>query len=410
MNDIHFENAFPSVPAVVHLQLEKALEEKNMNLNKAKRPVAVLILVLVLLLGLMGIAYAATRGGILDFAKEHGEMAEPAYLIDDLEKSAYSLKDPRFRYDRTRGYVWATSDSKLVKVELEELLFEKGWLYAAMTVTPCQPKTMVIGTDLEIKDAETGKVQLHLLGGLTDITEPGSMKAYVAEGEETGLLSVYEYARQKGFEQVIRVAVSREMKYADYELMEDGSMRMIVQMKTVSQEKAEFTEHIRMVNLLLTAVQYDEKGRMPEEYEKHEMVEVQFVGPEYVDHRIKASISEDSHYLKGFRITMDQVIMVPVSETEMSIILRIREDRYGQDLRNMKGPVAMILSETGEVLYEYALEWEKIDRDALLYYEEGVQFRITMPREGLSDDRITIRLHNAQNRKIVYDNYTYTLK
>lgn len=408
MNDFYFENAFSAVPDAVHRRLEKALEEKSMKLNKAKKSVAVLVLALALLLGLMGIAYAAAQSGILNFAKEHGEKAEPAYLIDELEKSAYNLKDPRFRYDRSKGYMWAMSESELVNVELEELLFEEGWLYAAMTVTPCQPKTMVIGTDLVMEREGTGTAQLHLLGGLTDITEPGSMKAYVPEGNEAGILSVYEYAQQMGFEKVVRVAVSREMKYADYELREDGSLRMVVQMKEY-REKAEFSEHIRMVSLLLTAVQYDEKGRMPEDYDKHEMVEVQFIGPEFVDARTKVSISEDSHYLKGFHITMDQVIMVPASETEMSIILRIKEDTHGLDLRQLNGPVAMILSETGEVLYEYVLEWENVDQDAMLYYD-GVQFRFTMPREGLADDRITIRLHDAQNRKIVYDKYTYTLK
>ena len=73
MNEFHFENAFPSVPPVVHGRLEKALEEKNMNLNKAKRPVVTLAIVLALLLGLMGMAYAANCTGILDFAKEHKE-------------------------------------------------------------------------------------------------------------------------------------------------------------------------------------------------------------------------------------------------------------------------------------------------------------------------------------------------
>ena len=80
MNEFHFENAFPSVPAAVHLRLEKALEEKNMNLNKAKRPVATLAIVLALLLGLTGMAYAATQTGILE------------YLVGSEEKASEDLK------------------------------------------------------------------------------------------------------------------------------------------------------------------------------------------------------------------------------------------------------------------------------------------------------------------------------
>lgn len=410
MNDIHFENAFPSVPSVVHLRLEKALEEKNMNLNKAKRPVATLAIVLALLLGLMGMAYAANYTGILDFAKEHKEKVEPAYLIDNLEKSEYSMEDPRFVYDSSRGYVWTVSESELVEVELEELLFDEGWMYAVMTVNPRQKNTMVIGTDLKRVDEKTGEVQLHLLGGLDDITEPGSMKKYVPKGDAHSQLSVQEYAQKMGFEQVVRVALSREMKHVDYTLMEEGSLRMIAQMKDPFQKNTEYSEHLRKVSLCLTAVQYDESGRMPMAAEAQEIVNVQFIGPAFVDSRTRKSIPEDSHYLKGFRITMDRVIVVPINDDEVNVILRIKEDRYGQDLRNLKGPIAMIMSETGDALYEYALEWDRIDQEAMLYYEEGVQFRITMPREGLTDDKITIRLHNAQNRKIVYDKYTYTLK
>ena len=41
---------------------------------------------------------------------------------------------------------------------------------------------------------------------------------------------------------------------------------------------------------------------------------------------------------------------------------------------------------------------------------DRMQHNIVMPRAGLQEDRITIRLESWRNRTVVYDEYTYTLE
>lgn len=125
---LDFESAFPAVPAPIHLQLEKALEEKtNMNLQKTKRPAAVLALALALLLGLMGIAYAAVHTGILD------------YLVGGKEKASQELID-------SIQPVAATAEKDNIRIDLTGAVFDGRRLALSFTMENKKPEEMALVT------------------------------------------------------------------------------------------------------------------------------------------------------------------------------------------------------------------------------------------------------------------------
>ena len=127
MKEFHFENAFSSVPPVVHGRLEKALEEKNMNLQRAKRPAAVLAMVLALLLGLMGMAYAATQTGILE------------YLVGNEEKASEDLKG-------SVQPVTSTACGDHIQIDLTGAVYDGDRLALAFTMENTQPENVALVT------------------------------------------------------------------------------------------------------------------------------------------------------------------------------------------------------------------------------------------------------------------------
>ena len=81
MNNNRFDDAFSPVPELVHERFQKALREKNqMKISKTKRSAAVLAVALAIVLALAGVAYAATKLGILD------------YLVGGEDKASDNLK------------------------------------------------------------------------------------------------------------------------------------------------------------------------------------------------------------------------------------------------------------------------------------------------------------------------------
>lgn len=127
MNDFHFENAFPSVPPVVHGRLEKALEEKNMNRQYAKRSSVVLAVVMALLLGLMGLAYAATQTGILD------------YLVGGDENASQALKS-------SVQSVTATATADNIRIDLTGAVYDGDRLALSFAMENQKPEDVALVT------------------------------------------------------------------------------------------------------------------------------------------------------------------------------------------------------------------------------------------------------------------------
>lgn len=71
MNELHFENAFSSVPPVVHARIAGTLKEVK-TMKKAK-PIPALLLAAVLVMLLTGAAYAAVQSGVLAFLFRNSE-------------------------------------------------------------------------------------------------------------------------------------------------------------------------------------------------------------------------------------------------------------------------------------------------------------------------------------------------
>ena len=339
-------------------------------------------------------ALAATRWGILDFAKEHSQQPDANRLVTEMDQGVYRVQNTYVR----------PGESELIEVKLEELLYEDGWLYAAMKVTPKQEKTLVIADEMQETSTQTGEIFLNALGKIQDINEPGSMKLFA---EDTAL-SVKEYANAKGFDHVVRVALGMMIKHAEYRLMEDGSLRMIAQMEYNYNQPEDKPESMVQAWIPMQVLQYDENGKLPDVYEGCEYLDVQAVGPLMVDERTKTSIPEDAHQIEGYRGYIESVSVTPVGEDQVCVVIQLDQQKRHYGVTQMSGPVAVILDESGNKLHECHLY---TDIDSMDYLAgDRVRHSMVMPAVGLEEGRITIRLQSWRNHTIIYDEYTYTLK
>jgi hypothetical protein len=248
---------------------------------------------------------------------------------------------------------------------------------------------------------------LSALGKIQNINEPGSMELFAGENAALAALSVKEYACSKGFDHVVRVALGTFIKHADYELMEDGSLRMIAQMEYNYNHKENSPSSMVNAWIPLQVIQYDADGKIGDVYEC-ENLDVQAIGLMLVDERTRTSIPEDAHQIEGYRGFIESVFVIPLSDTETSVIIQLDQQKRHYGTTQMAGPVVVILNEKGEALYEYCL-YTEIDSMEILAGDR-IQHHFVMPSEGLAEDRITIRLQSWRNHTIVYDEYTYTLK
>lgn len=104
MNNIRFEDAFPSVPPMVHARVEDTLKEvREMNMKKAK-PMVAIVLAAVLALALIGAALAEILGGgVLEYlfgskesSDELREMVRPIGITHELEGVKTTVTDALF--------------------------------------------------------------------------------------------------------------------------------------------------------------------------------------------------------------------------------------------------------------------------------------------------------------------------
>lgn len=342
-------------------------------------------------------AVAAAQWGILDFADKYGEKADPDRLVTEMDQGVYKVENTYVK----------PGESELVDVKLEEILYEDGWLYAAMMVKPKQEKTMVIADEMQEISEQTNTWFLNAMGKIQDINEPGSMKLFAGDNDVDAELSVKEYADSKGFDHVVRVALGSFIKHADYELLEDGSLRMIVQMEYNYNFKENNPKFMVKAWIPLQVLQYDDDGKITDVYEC-EQLDVQVIGPLVMDSRTKVSIPEDAHQIEGYRGYIERVYVTPISDTEVSVIIQMDAQKRHYGVTQMSGPVVVILDENGEALYECDL-YTDIDSMELLTGDR-IQHNIVMPAAGLSEDKITIRLQSWRNSNTIYDEYTYTLE
>lgn len=359
-----------------------------------------LVLAMVIMLLTVG-AVAAGQWGILDFIKEHGEQGAEDMLVTQPKQDVNKRL-------LVSGYDAKLEGSSLVDITVEEAMYNDECMYVAMTVRPKQEKTLVIGADMQ-KIREDGMVTLNIMGSIRDISEPGSMQ-FAQDADIALEASVKEYAQAHGFENVVRVGVLMQVRRIDYELLEDGSLRMIVQIEDVYHTVKEgYPDQINWFEFPVDVVQYDENGLMPEDDNAHEYVEVWMEGMFKKDSRTRSSVPEDAHQIEGYRGYIESVSVTPISDAQASVIIQLDKQNQHFGVTHMAGPVVVVLGENGETLFEYELYR---DIESMHYFRDmnHVQHNIVMPREGLQEDKITIRLQSWRNHNIIYDEYTYTLE
>lgn len=358
-----------------------------------------LVLAVVLVLLSAG-AYAASQWGILAFADQYGQAANPDRLITETHQEVRRMLVPH-------GHNNLFNTSELLNITVEELLYDDGWLYAALLIEPKQEKTLVIADELQKMHDEAGTWYLSYEGKIPDINAPGCMNLFAKGNPEVTGKSVKEYAREHGFEKVVRFSLHHLIRHADYELLENGSLRMIAQMEYNYQAKENHPDEIMYAVIPSSVLQYTENGQLPDA-SAQEHLDIQIAGPLHTDSRSKNSIPQDAHDIAGYRGYIQSVSVTPLSETMASVIIQIDQEKRHYGVDQMAGPVVVILGENGEELFSYHLYTELDSMEFLA--GDVVRHNILMPREGLREDAITIRLQSARNHTIIYDEYTYTLQ
>ena len=381
-------------------RIRKAENIQSVGVPAFPKGMAAAVLLMVFLLGGI-VALAAERLGILSFAKERGEAVTPDHLITQEQlahMTEYRLSAPYLK----------EGTSQFVQFEPEEMLYEDGWLYMTMTVKPKQENTMIFADELQRYDEQRREMGLSITGNIQDINQPGTMKAFAEKLGISPEMSVKEYAESKGFDQVLRLAVSSFVKHTDYELMEDGSLRMIVQAAYSPYFPPNYPKELYDVWVPLQVVAFGADGLLPAEDKFFEHIELHVSGPFMVDSRSRVSIPEDEHDIEGYRGRIESVRVTPISDDTAAVIIQMDEEKraYGETV--MSGPVVVILDKNGEVLKEATL-YRNID-DMRTLADGRVIHNILVPWDRLPEEKITIRLHSWNNHNIVYDEYTYTLQ
>lgn len=390
--------------------VRRTLDEMMREEDKPVKKKMSLGLALALIITLVTVtALAASRWGILDFARQHGEEADPTRLVTVTDQDVYKLQTIDKQAVRGVGQAveWVRGGSELVEVELEELLYDDGWLYAAMLVKPLEEGCMVIGDEMQSEPDITDACYLSPRFGLQDITQPGSMARYADAAGVDPALSVREYADSLGFDKVVRLSLCMLIRHADYELLPDGSMRMLVQMEYNHTPRGEFPDQIMHAFIPLMVTEYGADGLLaaPEEAESLEL-EIRSVIRR--DSRSRVSIPEDAHQIEGYRGFVEQVIVTPMEDGRVSVVLQLDQQSRHFGVMQMSGPVVVILDADGRELHREEL-YRSIDK--MQHFVDGrVMHNIVMPGDETAMDSITIRLVSWRNETIVYDEHTYTLR
>jgi len=169
-------------------------------------------------------ALAAGSWGIVGFIRKQGGEAMEEKLVTQVKQNAYL---PVFNADKDHlPSRLVTGESTLVDISLDEVLRDGDWLYVAMTLKPKQYRTLVTAG---IK-SDVG------LGGWTE-----------------------EYGKSNGCERMVNVEIDMPVEHADHELMEDGTLKLIAQVK-YPQAEALFEQREEAAFLPLRLTQYKLKG------------------------------------------------------------------------------------------------------------------------------------------------------
>ena len=346
-----------------------------------------LVLALVLVLVTAG-AVAAEQWGILSFLKGQGKT--PTEDMLQFHAGAWRRKED------------------LVKITVNEGLYEESILYLAVTVEPYEESTLVLPLPENTKTYRTDEISMNSAMGTN---------AFAANQ------TVLDYAREKGFAHVVMLEVpslhadstggvkapqSNRPDAIQYEMMEDGRLRFILQKQIEHRLEEGFPEKTEWVSLYAMGYKSDVKdnGAWLHGFGQTASIQYELFGSDLS----RRSVAEDAHDIAGYRGYVEYVSVTPY-EDYAAVTIRINDARRENDDLWMSGPYWAVLDEEGNRMCYVEMKLQSaIYQDDRSLEHSTLHFG-TIPLDCVPEgNRFTLQAENWNNHNLVYDCYTYTLE
>ncbi len=368
------------------LQTLTELERKEETPVKKKISLGMVLAVALVLVTVT--AVAAEQWGILSFLKGQGKT--PTEELLELHSGNWSR------------------EQDLVKMTITEGLHEENVLYLAVTVEPLEESTMVAplkeGPVTYRTDETTMNEALH-----TDVYEAG--------------FTVLDYAKQKGFAHVVMLEratlhlstlggvkgpVSQTPDAIHYELLEDGSLRFILQKQITYQMEDGFPERVDQVSVHAMGYKSDVKDEGAWLYGYGHVATATY--ERFRNGLSRRSAEGDAHDIVGYRGYIEYVGVTPYADYA-AVTIRMNTTRRADDQSWMSGPNWAVLDEEGNRLCYVDMKIGQAIYQDDRSLEYSTLYFGTIPSDCVPEgERFTLQAENWNNYNIVYDCYTYTMK
>lgn len=348
-----------------------------------------LVLAMVLVLLTVTGAMAAGNWGILGYLEQQGKTPTQEMLDINAPETVYF-----------------NNGHDLVTMTVDEGLYEEDMLYLALTVKPLEESTLVVPRPADAKTYRTDEMTMNAAMGTN---------AY-AEG-----LTVLDYARQKGFQHVVlletpTVALGSLTPVAEdtihvnaavYDLLEDGSLRMILQKRFVYKEDYRFPEKVEQVTIAASGYKSNvaDNGAWLFGVGHIALVDYKLFQSDLT----RRSVADDAHDIVGYRGYVNSVSITPY-DGFAAVTIRMNRTKLESDHSWMSGPNWAVLDEAGnrlcyvDIKLSYPI-YEDLRNNVYNEFWYG-----TIPLEHMpAGDTFTLQAENWNNKNVIYDTYTYTL-
>lgn len=328
-------------------------------------------------------AVAAGQWGIVSFLEDRGMTPENGVLLTEMPPQA-------------------SQADEMLRVTIEEALSDGERLYLAITAKAVKDKTLVVPY-------------------VNDIAAEGTLSV-MNNPDYDKTLSVKEYAQTHGYDYVLSLFMNEQivqtlsnqskdqftgLEYAYYDHMEDGTLRMILQYGYEVDEDYGYPERLDMVSIGFVPWEFSaENGWMPT-HDSSQVVNVMADLAFYVSEETRRSVNEDAHDIVGYRGAIEYVAFTPYTEEEAAVSILVDMSKQENDAYWMTGPDYVLVDDEGKALCKVDMAY---GYDVFVGGGEPQLFHGTIPAEYMPEDKVTIRLQNWNNKNIIYDEYTYTLK
>ena len=364
-------------------------EEKPVK-KKIRMGLALVMAIMLLTAG----ALAAEAWGIVHFLTQQGKPAAQDQLLE-LQPTAYG-------------------EGNMVRITIEEGLYDAGRLYLAVSAEPITENTLVVP-----KPYIAGELHLDQM----------SMRDALHSDAYAQDLSVMAYAQEKGFAHVIVMdmrmpfvsSYSNQSKdkfngleYIEYDLMEDGTLRCIMEIDYTPDPAFCYPERTDHVDISAMVYKYSLEDPSQFTLGMYDIAGVNFqlyAGDNArTDRKIRTSIAADAHDIHGYRGAIEYISFTPYDDF-VAVTFMLDMTRLESDHSWMSGPALVLMDQQGSKLCQVELSWAyDVYFDKRCLTTTRYLYHGTIPAEFMPGDTVTLRLQNPHNSKVIYDEYTYTLE